>query len=129
MTAGQDSAEPKEGPTFSSTEIPHNGNDSNAELLSGDTCITEFPFCLDGLASCNTTSAGHCLPTESMYLTTNIHGLQVDCLIDTGSTISILHPLQYQKIPENLRPLLEEKRLPIKMADGGIVESIGEAEV
>ena len=42
------------------------------------------------------TKKGGNLPVnDSLFLTSNVYGVDVKCLVDTGSTVSILHPDKY----------------------------------
>ena len=47
----------------------------------------------------------------SLMLPCKIHGLDLNCLIDTGATISLLHPDKYYFIPEEMRPLADAARI------------------
>ena len=53
--------------------------------------------------------------------------IDVNCLIDTGSTITVLHPSKYAAISQDLRPALEPSDVKLRMADGGLVASQGYA--
>ncbi|MES9885164.1 MAG: retropepsin-like aspartic protease [Sedimenticola sp.] len=57
----------------------------------------------------------------------HIGGSDVNCLIDTGSTLSVLHPNRYEAIPEDVRPMLKDTHTSIRMADGGLVKLQGKA--
>ena len=59
------------------------------------------------------------LSNDGLYLKANIYGINVNCLVDTGATLSILHPAKYRQIPENLRPKLQPATGNLKTADGG----------
>ena len=54
-----------------------------------------------------------------------IHGLDLNCLIDTGATISLLHPDKYHAIPEGMRPQLEPYSPKIRMGDGAFIKALG----
>ncbi|KAL3841726.1 hypothetical protein ACJMK2_019832 [Sinanodonta woodiana] len=58
---------------------------------------------------------------NGLYIEADISGVQVLCLVDTESTISVLHPNRYLAIPEEIRPPVEYKRFQLRMADGGLI--------
>jgi hypothetical protein len=62
---------------------------------------------------------------DGLYLPVSIEGIKVNCLIDTGSTITILHPRKYLAIREDRRPPLEETPVKLRVADGGLVIPMG----
>jgi transposase InsO family protein len=62
---------------------------------------------------------------DGLYIQAQVHNRIVNCLIDTGSTITVLHPNKYFEIPEAERPALEATNCRLKMADGGLVSPIG----
>ena len=53
--------------------------------------------------------------------------MKINCLIDTGSTLSILHPSKYNAIPEKERPRLSNDCGGLRLADGGILRPLGAA--
>ena len=61
-----------------------------------------------------------------MYVNARVNGVPVSCLIDTGSTITVLNAEIFKTMPENKRPVLYNS-CKLKMADGGIVCSLGKA--
>ena len=64
---------------------------------------------------------------DSLYVSGEIEGQQSLCLIDTGSTISVLHPSRYSSLLERDRPKLEGGTGYIKTVDGGLVQPLGQA--
>ena len=66
---------------------------------------------------------------ESMYLPITIYQSPVNCLVDSGSTLTLIHPAQFALIPKAVRPDLQDKKIKLRMADGGVIESKGEALV
>ncbi len=55
--------------------------------------------------------------------------MTVNCLIDTGSTISVLHPDKHLTIPEDERPPLQPYNDNLVMGDGGKVRPMGKAKI
>jgi hypothetical protein len=62
---------------------------------------------------------------DGLYLKAQVCNQTVNCLIDTGSTISVLHPMKYYAIPERERPVLDTSYGQLRMADGGMVSPLG----
>ena len=54
-----------------------------------------------------------------------IYYLNLNCLVDTGSTISLLQPEKYYAIIEEKRPPLELYLPKIRMGDGASITAIG----
>ena len=46
-------------------------------------------------------------------------------MVDTGATISILHPDKYYAIPKQNRPSLEPYTLKLRMGDGALIPTLG----
>jgi len=63
---------------------------------------------------------------DSLYLSAQIHGIDVNCLVDTGSTMTVLHPRKYFEIPAIDRPPLNYEGKQLRMADGGLVHPLGQ---
>ena len=51
--------------------------------------------------------------------------MEIKCLVDTGATISILHPDKYYAIPKQNRPSLEPYTLKLRMGDGALIPTLG----
>ena len=66
--------------------------------------------------------------TDGFQIIVHIHDLKLDCLIDTGASISVLHPSQYYALPEDLRPKLRQDCGNLRMAVGGQVIPVGHAK-
>ena len=64
---------------------------------------------------------------DSLYLTVTIAGMPVRCLIDSGSTMSVLHTSCYESIPLRVRPKLQPLSGSLRVADGGLVPLLGKA--
>ena len=60
-----------------------------------------------------------------MFLKAEIGGIAVTCLIDTGSSLSTIHPALYNRLAE--KPVLSESDVRLRMADGSLVPVSGEA--
>ena len=90
------------GPTWAKIPIwdPHG---SNVGIMPG--------FCPYGT---------HLPMLAGLFLTGNVHGLNIKFLIDTGATLSILHPDKYYEIPESHRPPLQPYPLKLCMGDGAL---------
>ena len=56
-----------------------------------------------------------------------MYGVELKCLVDTGATLSILHPdkYRYNAIPKKRRPPLEPYKLKIRMGDGALKSTLG----
>ena len=62
---------------------------------------------------------------DGLYLKAKVFDLEINCLLDTGSTSTIMHPKKFMSIPEHVRPTITKKCGNLRMADGGIVNSAG----
>jgi transposase InsO family protein len=62
---------------------------------------------------------------DGLYIRAQVYNQDVTCLIDTGSTITVLHPNRYFAIPEAERPALDASNSWLRMADGGLVSPLG----
>ena len=52
--------------------------------------------------------------------------MKISALIDTGSSISIIHPKRFAALPEEVKPEIKKGKSLLKMADGGLVQSEGQ---
>ena len=50
---------------------------------------------------------------------------EINCLLDTGSTSTIMHPKKFMSIPETVRPTVTEVSGGLRMANGNIVNASG----
>ena len=57
-----------------------------------------------------------------------VAGVPVNCLLDTGATMTVIHPQKYYEIPEDTRPLPPLQRMNghIRLADGSNLPVLGE---
>ena len=69
------------------------------------------------------------MSNESMYLPVTVFEIPLNSLVDSGSTLTLIHPDQFELIPSEIRPSLLDKKIKLRMADGGIIESKGEAQI
>ena len=64
-----------------------------------------------------------------LYLNVEVDSVEINCLIDSGSTRSVVHPSIYKNIDASCRPMLRPYDDEIQVADGGLVETIGMVEL
>ena len=64
---------------------------------------------------------------ESLYLPIMVNGVKTNSLVDSGSTLTVLHPNTYYQIPVQRRPSLTGEPIRLRMADGSLIESLGKA--
>ena len=62
---------------------------------------------------------------DSLFLKCFIFNIEVNCLVDTGSTICILHPRKYNLLPPNMRPEIKKTNTKLCLADGGVINTMG----
>ena len=62
---------------------------------------------------------------DSLFLKCFIQNVQINCLIDTGSTVCVLHPRKYNFLPENEKSKLEKHNKKLCMANGDTVMTYG----
>ena len=68
-------------------------------------------------------------PQDGLYVVANINGERVNCLIDTGASLTVIHPDKYFNIPEKVRPPLEPINSNLRMADGGRIPAMGKTSL
>ncbi len=56
-----------------------------------------------------------------------LYGKEIDCLVDTGATISVIHPSYFQAVRDKADIKIEPYNGSLRMADGGLVASLGQA--
>lgn len=61
---------------------------------------------------------------DSLFLKCFIFNIEVNCLVDTGSTICILQPRKYNLLPPNMRPEIKKTSTKLCLADGGVVNTM-----
>ena len=64
-----------------------------------------------------------------MYVTFSLYGVNVKCLVDTGSTMTVLKKQYYDSLPEDQRPPLQACHGRLRMADGSEVSVIGQVDI
>ena len=64
-----------------------------------------------------------------MYIIGHIVSEEVCCLVDTGSSLCVLHPSVYRNIDSSSRPELFNHDGQIRMADGGLVSVLGRVRI
>ena len=57
----------------------------------------------------------------------DINGIFINCLVDTGSTLTVLHSRKYFAISPDKRPTLLRCGVRLKMANGELVTTMGQA--
>lgn len=62
---------------------------------------------------------------EGLYIKALVCGIKVNCLVDTGSTLTVLHPIKYSEIKDGLKPRINKSCSQLRMADGGLVSPMG----
>jgi hypothetical protein len=60
-----------------------------------------------------------------MFIEIKVCGVSANALVDTGSTLSVLHPEKYFSIPAVKRPALQPTSGNLVMGDGGAVKPLG----
>ena len=73
-------------------------------------------------------SGGSYSDESSLYIVVTIGGQEVTCLVDSGSTLSVVHPSIVRDMDEE-PGLVTKEVTQLKMADGGITYSLGQMEV
>ena len=73
-------------------------------------------------------SGGSYSDESSLYIVVTIGGQEVTCLVDCGSTLSVVHPSIVRDMDEE-PGLVTKEVTQLKMADGGITYSLGQVEV
>ena len=62
---------------------------------------------------------------DALYITGKVQGIEVEWLLDTGCSLSIISAEVYQRIPEECRPKLEKNPVPMRTADGSTLADLG----
>ena len=63
----------------------------------------------------------------SLYLPLQINGISVTALVDSGSTVSVIHPEVLERVTGDPVGVLDGTLRQIKLADGGLLETRGSA--
>lgn len=66
---------------------------------------------------------------DSLYVMLSLYGVSINCLVDTGSTMTVLKKQYYDSLPEDQRPPLRACHGRLRMADGSEVSVIGEVDI
>ena len=61
----------------------------------------------------------------SLYVSVDLQGITVFALVDSGSTISVIHPDVLARIPGMVDADIEHPGGELRMADGGVVRTLG----
>ena len=64
-----------------------------------------------------------------MFLKYFIADVQVSCLIDTGSTVCVIHPRKYDELPKSARPEIKSSTKRICLADGSVIKTFGHVDL
>ena len=62
---------------------------------------------------------------EGLFLTVSLHGSLMHCLIDTGSTMSVLHTKLFDRLPDQVKKKLIPFHSDLQMANGSSVTPLG----
>ena len=66
-------------------------------------------------------------PVNSLYVKGELNGVQADFLVDSGASVSLMHPRVFNGIPVESRPRLEKVQCEITAANGSQITSAGKA--
>ena len=64
-----------------------------------------------------------------LFLTSTIFDVGVECFIDSGSSLTVLHPNKYKDMSDEIKPPLRPVSSQIRLADGGLQAIHGEVEL
>lgn len=62
---------------------------------------------------------------DSLFLKCFIFDIEVNCLVDTGATVCILHINKYKLLPASMRPEINKRNTTLCLADGKEVDTFG----
>lgn len=62
---------------------------------------------------------------DGLFVTVDICQIPLYCLIDTGSTMSVLHSNIFKKLPQKIQTRLKISNQKLRMADGSEVRILG----
>ena len=91
--------------------------------MLADSADHESAFCSEG--STTLKKDGNLPVNDSLFLTGNEYGVDIKFLVDTGATLSVLHPEKYYTIPIKHRPTLGPYELNLCMGDGALRSTLG----
>ena len=66
---------------------------------------------------------------DALYVTGEVRDVEIEWLLDTGCSLSIISTEVYERISESLRPDLEENLIPMKTADGSRLPDMGKVHL
>lgn len=66
---------------------------------------------------------------DGLYLHINIENVSLNALIDTGSTITIIHTHKFKLLSDEIQNTLQPVKCFLKMADGGPVPCKGVVKI
>ena len=72
-------------------------------------------------------ATSHTPPNESLYVPILVNGFSVNYLLDSGSTLTVLHPETFSNIADENHPQVQGKPIKLCMGDGGVIQSCGES--
>ncbi|CAG2191634.1 unnamed protein product [Mytilus edulis] len=65
--------------------------------------------------------------SDSLYVIVNVFDMKLNCLIDTGSTVSVLNSSMYNTMSQSAKPKLSNQCSGLRMANGSVVMPMGTA--
>ena len=69
------------------------------------------------------------LRSDGLFVDMSVLGVDLNAIVDTGSTVSVLHPDKYDLIPAVHRPQMDPMGGELVMGDGGIVVPQGTVDL
>ncbi|CAG2249051.1 unnamed protein product [Mytilus edulis] len=66
---------------------------------------------------------------DSLFVKCFIVDVVVNCLIDTGSTICVIHPRKFEKLPIEFKPEIQRNNQRLCLADGSFVNTMGHVDL
>lgn len=64
-----------------------------------------------------------------MFVKCFIVDVVVNCLIDTGSTICVIHPRKFEKLSNEFKPEIQRNNQRLCLADGSFVNTMGHVDL
>ena len=118
--------------------IPANLNqETTCDLNCGTINMTEeqrYTSDVNGIVSGTVQdTSDHLIPpavlgNESLYWPISVNGISTNSLLDSGSTLTVIHPDIYSQISFEW-PALAGNPIKLHMADGGLIESLGRIQI
>ena len=66
---------------------------------------------------------------DALYVTGKIGDMEVEWLLDSGCTLSLIFLEMYRRILEDKRPVLEENDVEMRTVDGSLLPDHGEVQL